>query len=174
VPILSVHLIHNSECRLKKSTCTFSASFFNIFLQRLPSACSLNSSRHYADSDTNMSTTNVPASSLRSRYAKSAIEEYPPIRALSKRQESIEVFLGGKFDPSDYASFTFSPAFEQVYGKPTIYYSDFHRLMVTPFNSKLFPKIRKSFMEIAQDVHFLYFCNIVDQVAKSNSLPIPG
>jgi len=142
-----------------------STSSFGVFLEFFPS---LRRFRH------NMSTTNVPSSSLRSRYAKSAIEEYPPIRALSKRQESIEVFLGGKFDPSDYASFTFSPAFEQVYGKPTIYYSDFHRLMVTPFNSKLFPKIRKSFMEIAQDVHFLYFCNIVDQVAKSNSLPIPG
>src|SRR5450756_1167232 len=77
-----------------------------------------------------MSTTNAQPSSSRSRYTKSAIANYPPVPALSYRQNGLEVLLGQKVNPSDYASFIFSPGFEQVYGQPTEYYSDFYLSLI--------------------------------------------
>jgi hypothetical protein len=100
------------------------------------------------------------------------IQDYPPVRALSLGQNSLETFLGERVDPSEYASFAFAPDFVKIYGEPTLYYSDFYRLMATAVNAQLVPRIRQSFTQIAQNTQFLYFCGLVDRAAERLSLPV--
>jgi hypothetical protein len=89
-------------------------------------------------------------------------------------QNGLETFLGEQVDPSEYPSITFAPDFVKIYGEPTLYYSDFHRLMTTTVNAQLVPRIRQSFTQMAQSTPFLYFYGLVDQAAERISLPVLG
>jgi hypothetical protein len=116
----------------------------------------------------------MASTASRSAAIQSAIKNFPPLSALSYRQNACEVFFGNKVDPKDYASFTFSTEFKKIYGEPTLYYSDFYHLMKTSFNEKLFPKFGMSFLKFATTITLLHFCNQVDQIALRLCLPVPG
>ena len=61
--------------------------------------------------------------------------------------------------------------FEQKYGVP-LYYSDFFRLVTTPFNVSAVPKIRSFAGLMRQETNstFLSFCKMVDQIAKQKKI----
>jgi len=107
-------------------------------------------------------------------YNMLAIDDYPPVPAHSYRQDGQAVFLGANINPSQYRSLTFSDSFLEKYGQPTLYYSDFNRLMTTHVNPNLFPRYRKAFAILADTLTFLDFCGQVDQIAIQNSLPVLG
>lgn len=95
-----------------------------------------------------------------------AFQHYFPVPTKSFRQSTFEIQQLGTIDPSQYATLGFSSSFIAIYGEPTSSYSDFRRLMTTPFDHELLPKIRKFATLLEQDSRFLWCCQTVDDLLR--------
>ncbi|PVH89947.1 hypothetical protein DL98DRAFT_647619 [Cadophora sp. DSE1049] len=93
------------------------------------------------------------------------ITDYPPIMEASFRQESADIFYHRFIHSWEFKSLGFSSKFQDIFGKPTIYYTDFLRLMTTPSDEQLTPSM-KSFYELDEPGKFLFFCKSVDNKVK--------
>lgn len=93
------------------------------------------------------------------------ITDYPPVMDASFRQESAAIFYHRFVYPWDYRSLSFSSQFQEIFGKPTTYYTDFLRLMTTPSDEQLTPSMT-SFHELDEPGKFLFFCKSVDNKVK--------
>ncbi|KAK0129889.1 hypothetical protein ONS96_000435 [Cadophora gregata f. sp. sojae] len=93
---------------------------------------------------------------------------------MSTRQSSIIIFLLEDVYVGDYERWGFSPSFQAKYGEPMEYYSDFHRLMTTSFDYKVSPRIKRLASLADQDTkpRFLWFCQMADDIARKEELPM--
>lgn len=90
-----------------------------------------------------------------------AIIAFPPVFTKSYRQKSATTSLGRTINPNEYESLGFSPAFMRHFGLPVDYWSDYKRLMTTPFHAELVPKIKT--WEKLNQYNFLRFAGTVDE-----------
>ncbi|KAL2075333.1 hypothetical protein VTL71DRAFT_276 [Oculimacula yallundae] len=95
---------------------------------------------------------------------------YPPVPDTTLLQSSYELQLFGIVSPEDYKTWGFSPRFKAVFGTPTAAYSDFYRLVTTPFDPKTLPKYKTFEALLTQQSTFLNFCKTVDGIAASKNL----
>ncbi|KAK2627295.1 hypothetical protein QTJ16_003261 [Diplocarpon rosae] len=102
-----------------------------------------------------------------------AFSLYPPIPVMSLKQTSYEHFLFGTIDPEDYSTLGFSQLFLAKYDKVTECYSDFYRLLTTPFDHRILPRIKTfdALTSTTSSSTFLHFCRSVDEIVHNQSLP---
>lgn len=103
-----------------------------------------------------------------------AFKLFPPVPIMSTRQNSTLLFLLEDVPTAEYERWGFSPAFRAIYGEPLEYYSDFHRLMTTAFDHSVVPQIKRLASLADQDTkpRFLWFCEMADEIARKEGLPM--
>lgn len=90
-----------------------------------------------------------------------SILSFPPILAKSFRQHSAVILFKRIVNPHEYESLGYSPAFQHEFGDgPVEYYSDFKRLMTTPFRKDHSPNVKC--WEDLCNTQFLNFAKAVD------------
>lgn len=96
-----------------------------------------------------------------------AFSLFPPIPAMSMRQISQELLGFATIATEDYSTWAFSSRFLDTYGKVTECYSDFYRLVTTPFDRGIVPTIEKWKSLDVRDSRFLHFCKSLDESAAA-------
>ncbi|KAH7342982.1 hypothetical protein BKA65DRAFT_478847 [Rhexocercosporidium sp. MPI-PUGE-AT-0058] len=95
---------------------------------------------------------------------------YPPVPEMSLLQSTFQIQLFGIVSPEDYTTWVFSPQFQAIYGSPTTAYSDFYRLVTTPFDREILPKYKTFDTLWMQQSTFIAFCKTVDNIAAIRNL----
>ncbi len=114
----------------------------------------------------------VALGELPSSILPSKIWHFPPVLAPTDKQSGTLVFAG-ELARWDYGTMGFSPRFAALYGRPTKYYSDFHRFMTTKFSDGMAPRYGKfSFKHLIEGRNFLRFMKSVQNTAKQLGQPV--
>ncbi|KAL2075334.1 hypothetical protein VTL71DRAFT_277 [Oculimacula yallundae] len=102
-----------------------------------------------------------------------AFKCYPPVPVMSTRQNSILIFFQRSVPVEEYERWGFSITFQSIYGDPMEYYSDFYRLMTTPFDHRLLPNL-KGFESLGdkETSRYLWFCGMCDNMTRNQNLPM--
>lgn len=104
------------------------------------------------------------------RYIKMrriAIEDYPKVPGMGKHQEFWSTTIQEyRISEADFASFTFSPAFQMVYGAPVIYYSHWCQLWQPSFRNYLIPRYKTWFGAFIDSFNVVNFYLALDDACS--------